>query len=45
MGLTFVRLEDGDSVAASIGPARAQLAEARARLERSVQPSVRPAPG
>jgi aspartyl-tRNA(Asn)/glutamyl-tRNA(Gln) amidotransferase subunit A len=44
MGLTFVRIEDAGPVAASIGPARAQLAEARAGLERSAEPPVRAAP-
>ena len=45
LGLTFVQAEDAEPIAASIGPARVQLAGARTSLDRSAEPAVRPAPG
>ena len=43
-GLTFVTEADAAPVAAALGPVRAQLAEARARLTPDSEPPVRPAP-
>jgi aspartyl-tRNA(Asn)/glutamyl-tRNA(Gln) amidotransferase subunit A len=43
-GLSFVTAADAVSVAASIGPVKAQLAAARQRLDAGVEPPVRPAP-
>jgi hypothetical protein len=44
IGLTYVAESDAEPIAASIGPVKAMLAEARARLDASVEPPVRPAP-
>jgi aspartyl-tRNA(Asn)/glutamyl-tRNA(Gln) amidotransferase subunit A len=41
-GLHFVTAADAESIAASIGPVKAQLAEARRRLEPRIEPPVRP---
>jgi hypothetical protein len=43
-GLSFVGPEDAGPIAASIGPVRAQLAHARARLKQNTEPPTRRAP-
>ena len=43
-GLSFIAESDAAPIAASIGPVKAMLAEARARLDAGVEPPVRPAP-
>jgi aspartyl-tRNA(Asn)/glutamyl-tRNA(Gln) amidotransferase subunit A len=43
-GLSFIAESDAAPMAASIGPVKAMLGEARARLEAGVEPPVRPAP-
>ncbi len=43
-GLSFVAESDAEPIAASIGPVKAMLAEARAQLDAGVEPPVRPAP-
>jgi Asp-tRNA(Asn)/Glu-tRNA(Gln) amidotransferase A subunit family amidase len=43
-GLSFIAKSDAEPIAASIGPVKAMLAEARARLTKLVEPPVRPAP-
>jgi hypothetical protein len=43
-GLGFVTESDAEPIAASIGPVKAMLAEARARLASGIEPPVRPAP-
>ena len=43
-GLSFVDASDAEPIAASIGPVKAILAEARQRLQADVEPPVRPAP-
>ena len=43
-GLSFVGPEDAGPIAASIGPVRAQLAHARARLNQNTEPPTRRAP-
>ncbi len=43
-GLSFVGPEDAGPIAASIGPVRAQLARARARLKQDTEPPTRRAP-
>jgi aspartyl-tRNA(Asn)/glutamyl-tRNA(Gln) amidotransferase subunit A len=43
-GLSFIAGSDAAPIAASIGPVKAMLAEARARLEAGVEPPVRAAP-
>jgi aspartyl-tRNA(Asn)/glutamyl-tRNA(Gln) amidotransferase subunit A len=43
-GLSFVAENDAEPIAASIGPVKAMLAEARARLDAGIEPPVRPAP-
>ena len=42
-GLSFVEEADAGPIAASIGPQKTQLAEARKRLKASAEPPVRPA--
>ena len=44
IGLSFVTAADAEPIAASIGPVKAQLAEARRRLDTRIEPPVRPAP-
>src|SRR5215471_4127465 len=44
-GLSFVTEADAAPVAASLGPVKTQLAEARQRLAAHCEPPVRPAPG
>jgi len=44
-GLTFVTAADAEPIADSIGPIKAQLATACQRLDASIEPPVRPAPG
>jgi aspartyl-tRNA(Asn)/glutamyl-tRNA(Gln) amidotransferase subunit A len=44
-GLSFVDASDAEPIAASIGPVKALLAEARQRLQADIEPPVRPAPG
>jgi aspartyl-tRNA(Asn)/glutamyl-tRNA(Gln) amidotransferase subunit A len=43
-GLSFITDSDAEPIAASIGPVKAMLAEARAHLATRVEPPVRPAP-
>jgi hypothetical protein len=43
-GLSFVAASDAEPIAASIGPVKAMLAEARQRLQADIEPPVRPAP-
>jgi aspartyl-tRNA(Asn)/glutamyl-tRNA(Gln) amidotransferase subunit A len=43
-GLSFIAENDAAPIAASIGPVKAMLAEARACLDAGVEPPVRPAP-
>ena len=43
-GLTFIDESDASPIAASIGPVKAMLAEARAYLNTDDEPPVRPAP-
>jgi aspartyl-tRNA(Asn)/glutamyl-tRNA(Gln) amidotransferase subunit A len=43
-GLSFITDSDAEPIAASIGPVKAMLAEARAHLAAGVEPPVRPAP-
>jgi Asp-tRNA(Asn)/Glu-tRNA(Gln) amidotransferase A subunit family amidase len=43
-GLSFVDASDAEPIAASIGPVKAMLAEARQRLQADNEPPVRPAP-
>lgn len=43
-GLSFIAESDATPIAASIGPVKAMLAEARTRLDAGVEPPVRPAP-
>jgi aspartyl-tRNA(Asn)/glutamyl-tRNA(Gln) amidotransferase subunit A len=43
-GLSFIAASDAEPIAASIGPVKAMLAEARQRLQADVEPPVRPAP-
>jgi aspartyl-tRNA(Asn)/glutamyl-tRNA(Gln) amidotransferase subunit A len=44
IGLSFIIDSDAEAIAASIGPVKAMLAEARARLAVEVEPPVRSAP-
>jgi aspartyl-tRNA(Asn)/glutamyl-tRNA(Gln) amidotransferase subunit A len=43
-GLSFIAESDAAPIAASIGPVKALLAEARTRLDAGIEPPVRPAP-
>jgi aspartyl-tRNA(Asn)/glutamyl-tRNA(Gln) amidotransferase subunit A len=43
-GLSFIAEGDAEPIAASIGPVKAMLAEARVRLDAGVEPPVRSAP-
>ncbi|MBI3329444.1 MAG: hypothetical protein HYZ81_22415, partial [Nitrospinae bacterium] len=43
-GLSFVAETDAEPIAASIGPVKAHLADARQRLNAGIEPPVRPAP-
>ena len=43
-GLSYVTEADAGPIAAALAPVKAQLAEARDRLDPAVEPPVRPAP-
>jgi aspartyl-tRNA(Asn)/glutamyl-tRNA(Gln) amidotransferase subunit A len=43
-GLSFIAASDAEPIAASIGPVKEMLSEARARLAAGIEPPVRPAP-